>query len=134
VSAHHLGALNLTRGFPKEGEKEGCKETVVLSECMRSKAQLWGLLVVASVDPSLGPEKGTDGGELVKVESRQLGGIAGIYAEALGSVVEGNGGEGSSPWWLRSVVGDVYCVCRSREVGSSARGADAMLTASVQAA
>jgi hypothetical protein len=45
--------------------------------CDSSKAQLWGLLVVASVDPRLGPEKGTDGGELVKVESRQLDGIAG---------------------------------------------------------
>jgi hypothetical protein len=44
--------------------------------CDSSKAQLWGLLVVASVDPRLGPEKGTDGGELVKIESRQLDGIA----------------------------------------------------------
>jgi hypothetical protein len=76
---------------------------------VRSKAQLWGLLVVASVDPSLGPEKGTDGGELVKVESRQLGGIAGIHAEALGSVVGGNGGDvgplgGSEVSWVTSTV------------------------------
>jgi hypothetical protein len=42
--------------------------------------QLWRLLVVASVDPRLGAEKGTDGGELVKVESRQLDGIAGMNA------------------------------------------------------
>jgi hypothetical protein len=39
------------------------------------KAQLWGLLVVASVDPRLWAEKGTDRGELVKVDARQLDGL-----------------------------------------------------------
>jgi hypothetical protein len=65
--------------------------------CDGAKAQLWGLLVVASVDPRLGPEKGADGGELVKVESRQLEGIAGINAEALGSVVKGDGDRTGTP-------------------------------------
>lgn len=68
----------------------------IANACDDAKAQLWGLLVVASVDPRLGPEKGADGGELVEVESRQLEGIAGMNAEALGSVVKGNG-DGSGP-------------------------------------
>ena len=48
----------------------------VASACDDAKAQLWGLLVVASVDPRLGPEKRTDEGKLVDVEARQLGGFA----------------------------------------------------------
>ena len=40
-----------------------------------AKGQLWRLLVVASVDPSLWAEKGTDEGELVDVEARQLDGL-----------------------------------------------------------
>jgi hypothetical protein len=43
------------------------------------QAQLWGLLVVASVDPRLWAEKGADRGELVEVEARQLGGL--VYNE-----------------------------------------------------
>jgi hypothetical protein len=42
------------------------------------KGQLWRLLVVASVDPRLWAEKGTDGGELVKVKPRQLDGLVTI--------------------------------------------------------
>lgn len=47
------------------------------------ETQLWRLLVIASVDPRLGPEKGADGRELVNVESRQLEGIDCANAEAL---------------------------------------------------
>lgn len=49
----------------------------VESECVYGpgKTQLWWLLVVASVDPRLWAEKGTDGGELVKVKPRQLDGL-----------------------------------------------------------
>jgi hypothetical protein len=42
------------------------------------KGQLWRLLVVASVDPRLWAEKGTDEGELDKVKPRQLDGLVGI--------------------------------------------------------
>ena len=42
------------------------------------KGQLWRLLVVASVDPRLWAEKGTDKGELEKVKPRQLDGLVGI--------------------------------------------------------
>jgi len=42
------------------------------------KGQLWWLLVVASVDPRLWAEKGTDEGKLVKVKPRQLEGLVGI--------------------------------------------------------
>lgn len=59
------------------------------------KAQLWGLLVVTSVDPRLGSEKGTDGGELVDVESRQLGGIELTDAEASGGAWKG----GDRKWY-----------------------------------
>lgn len=38
-------------------------------------AKLWRLLVVASVDPRLGPEKRTNEGKLVDVQARQLGGL-----------------------------------------------------------
>ena len=40
------------------------------------KAQLWGLLVVASVDPRLWAEKGTNEGKLEEVEPRQLDGLS----------------------------------------------------------
>jgi hypothetical protein len=59
--------------------------------------QLWRFLVVASVDPRFGPEKGADGGELVKVESRQLEGIDGMNAAALSIVLEGNGERTGDP-------------------------------------
>jgi hypothetical protein len=73
------------------------------SECVQvSKAQLWRLLVVASVDPRLGPEKGADGGELVKVESRQLGGIDGVNAEALGGALKGNGDRNGTPLMIQT--------------------------------
>lgn len=73
------------------------------SECVHvSKAQLWRLLVVASVDPRLGPEKGADGGELVKVESRQLGGIDGVNAEALGGALKGNGDRNGTPLMIQT--------------------------------
>jgi hypothetical protein len=68
----------------------------------QSKAQLWGLLVVASVDPRLGPEKGTDGGELVKVESRQLDGIAGCERQSVRVRVGRECGRTGTPWMLRS--------------------------------
>lgn len=42
------------------------------------KAQLWRLLVVASVDPRLWAEKGADGGELEKVKPRQFDGLVEI--------------------------------------------------------
>jgi hypothetical protein len=70
---------------------------VIAIVCDGVQAQLWGLLVVASVDPRLGPEKGADGGELVKVESRQLDGIDGVNAEAWGSVVEEKGDRTGAP-------------------------------------
>lgn len=70
------------------------------------KAQLWGLLVVAAVDPRLGPENGADGGELVEVESRQLGGIEGRDPEASGSAVEGDGKRSWGPFgYFSTIVG-----------------------------
>jgi hypothetical protein len=69
----------------------------IVEWCGSTKAQLWGLLVVASVDPRLGPEKGADGRELVKVEPRQLDGIEDTNAEALGCAVKGNGDETGTP-------------------------------------
>jgi hypothetical protein len=93
--------------LPTLWEKEEAKVTVcaIAEWCGSAKAQLWGLLVVASVDPRLGPEKGADGGELVKVESRQLDGIEGANAEALGSAVEGDGDEMGTPLDVRSSRG-----------------------------
>jgi hypothetical protein len=78
-----------------------------------SKAQLWGLLVVASVDPRLGPEKGTDGGKLVKVESRQLGGIDDYNAEALGGFWGEMATEAESPDSSQAVAGKDHFVCGS---------------------
>ena len=52
-----------------------------------AKAQLWGLLVVASDDPDLGSEKRADEGKLVDVEARQLGGCDGQDAVASGEWV-----------------------------------------------
>ena len=52
----------------------------------RMEGQLWRLLVVASVDPRLGPEKRTDEGKLVDVEARQLGGFCCQDAVASGAL------------------------------------------------
>jgi hypothetical protein len=41
----------------------------------------------------------------VEVESRQLEGIAGMNAEALGCVWEGNGDRTETPWMVRSKRG-----------------------------
>ena len=69
-----------------------------------AKAQLWGLLVVASDDPDLGSEKRADEGKLVDVEARQLGGCDGQDAVASGE-------------WVRvgvSVERELVCVSASR--------------------
>lgn len=44
--------------------------------CIRIEGQLWRFLVTSAVCPGLwGPEERTDEGDLVKYESRQLGGF-----------------------------------------------------------
>jgi hypothetical protein len=105
--------------------------------------QLWRLLVVASVDPRLGAEKGTDGGELVKVESRQLDGIAGMNAEALGCVC-GSGDRNEDPlaaqrqsWAMSTVVEGMRRVSRSARMVQAVQVVQSLmsvLTAAVMAA
>lgn len=75
-------------------------------------AQLWRLLVVASVDPRLWAEKGTDGGELVKVKPRQLDGLVKIGRQGVReSSREGWGSkrmpgfDQSQSWAVTSTVG-----------------------------
>lgn len=100
VSAHLYGGLNVYTGLrvgnrtlhsavegiqgskrqssqPNGGIAGFCVTTVVSRSASVAKAQLWGLLVVASYDPNLGSEKRTDERKLVDVEARQLGGCDG---------------------------------------------------------
>lgn len=74
------------------------------------QAQLWGLLVVASVDPRLGAEERANEGELVDVSARQLGGFEVENAVALGSRwsrrvdgVEKSDSVSRDEWVLRSM-------------------------------
>lgn len=63
---------------PSTGGKEEFRVTTVMrADGWMTKAQLWGLLVVASYDPDFGPEERANEGKLVDVEARQLGGFEG---------------------------------------------------------
>src|SRR6187402_186778 len=64
----------------------GSRFAVVCSVCcLLGLGQLWRLLVASAVRPGLWTEERTDEGELVKYESRQLGGFEERCREAISS-------------------------------------------------
>jgi len=65
--------------------------------------QLWGLLVVTSVDPRFWAEKGTDRGKLEEVESRQLDGVCNDGRQSVGERADG-GADGSGNALIRSAA------------------------------
>jgi hypothetical protein len=56
--------------------------------------QLWRFLVVASVDPGFWAEKGTDEGELVNVNARQLDGVVFLRRQGVKRPGKGVGDDG----------------------------------------
>lgn len=58
------------------------------------EGQLWRFLVVASVDPGFRAEKGTDEGELVNVNARQLDGVVLLRRQGVKRPGKGVGDDG----------------------------------------
>jgi hypothetical protein len=71
-----------------------CNQFFGMSVYFDIEDQLWRFLVVASVDPGFWAEKGTDEGELVNVNARQLDGVVFLRRQGVKRPDKGVGDDG----------------------------------------
>src|SRR6266576_5819863 len=71
-----------------------CNQFFGMSIYFDIEDQLWRLFVVASVDPGFRAEKGTDKGELVDVNARQLDGVVLLRRQGVKRLGKGVGDDG----------------------------------------